>query len=88
MADGDRDEGGAVALGRRRERAEERERLEVDPRKLDAGEATRLVSIFGYDTAFKFQQTGYAAALFVTIGIIILAFALFAVRMLKRAGPE
>ena len=52
------------------------------------GEATRLVSIFGYDTAFKFQQTGYAAALFVSVGLIILAFALFAVRMLKRAGPE
>jgi multiple sugar transport system permease protein len=52
------------------------------------GEATKLISIFGYDTSFKFQQTGYAAALFVTIGLIILAFALFAVRMLKRAGPE
>ena len=52
------------------------------------GEATKLVSIYGYDTSFKFQQTGYAAALFVTIGLIILAFALAAVRMLKRAGPE
>ena len=52
------------------------------------GEATRLVSIYGYDTSFKFQQTGYAAALFATIGLIILAFALAAVRMLKRAGPE
>jgi multiple sugar transport system permease protein len=52
------------------------------------GEATKLISIFGYDTSFKFQQTGYAAALFVTIGLIILAFALFAVRMLKRAGPQ
>jgi multiple sugar transport system permease protein len=51
------------------------------------GEATKLLSIFGYDTSFKFQQTGYAAALFVTVGLIILAFALFAVRMLKRAGP-
>ena len=48
------------------------------------GEATRLLSIFGYDTAFKFQQTGYAAALFVTMGIMILAFALAAVRLLKR----
>ena len=48
------------------------------------GEATRLLSVFGYDTAFKFQQTGYAAALFVTMGLIILAFALFAVRLLKR----
>lgn len=52
------------------------------------GEATRLLPILGYEMAFKFQQTGYAAALFVTIGFIILAFALFAVRMLKRAGPE
>ena len=51
------------------------------------GEATKLVSIYGYDTSFKFQQTGYAAALFVTVGLIILAFALAAVRMLRRAGP-
>ena len=40
------------------------------------GEATRLLSVLGYDTAFKFQQTGYAAALFVTMGLIILALAL------------
>lgn len=48
------------------------------------GEATRLLSILGYDAAFKFQQTGYAAALFVTMGLIILAVALVAVRLLKR----
>ena len=48
------------------------------------GEATRLLSIFGYDTAFKFQQTGYAAALFVTMGLIVLALALAAVRLLRR----
>jgi multiple sugar transport system permease protein len=48
------------------------------------GEATKLLSIYGYDTAFKFQQTGYAAALFVTMGLIILAFALAAVRLLRR----
>jgi multiple sugar transport system permease protein len=48
------------------------------------GEATRLLSIFGYDTAFKFQQTGYAAALFVTMGLIVLAMALAAVRLLRR----
>jgi multiple sugar transport system permease protein len=51
------------------------------------GEATRLLSIFGYDTAFKFQQTGYAAALFVTMGLLVLALTLMAVRLLKRAGP-
>lgn len=48
------------------------------------GEATRLVSILGYDTAFKFQQVGYGAAMFVTVGLIVLAFALFAVRALRR----
>lgn len=49
------------------------------------GEATRLLSIYGYDTAFKFQQTGYAAALFVTMGLLVLAFTLATVRMLRRA---
>jgi multiple sugar transport system permease protein len=48
------------------------------------GEATRLVSLYGYDTAFKFQQFGYAAALFVTVGLIVLAFAITAVRLLRR----
>ena len=52
------------------------------------GEATRLLSIYGYDTAFKFQQTGYAAALFVTMGLIILAAALAAVRMLRRVDAS
>jgi multiple sugar transport system permease protein len=48
------------------------------------GEATRLLSIFGYDTAFKFQETGYAAAMFVTMGLLVLALALAAVRLLRR----
>jgi multiple sugar transport system permease protein len=51
------------------------------------GEATRLISIFGYDTSFKFQEVGYGAALFVTIGLIVLAFALAAVRLLRRLEP-
>jgi multiple sugar transport system permease protein len=51
------------------------------------GEATRLISLYGYDTSFKFQQTGYAAALFVTIGLVVLAFALAAVRLLRRIEP-
>jgi multiple sugar transport system permease protein len=48
------------------------------------GEATRLLSIYGYDTAFKFQQTGYAAALFATMGLLVLAFTLATVRLLRR----
>jgi len=50
------------------------------------GEATKLLSIYGYDTAFKFQQTGYAAALFATMGLLVLAFTLAAVRLLRRRG--
>ncbi|RWM20241.1 sugar ABC transporter permease [Mesorhizobium sp.] len=52
------------------------------------GEATRLVSIYGYDTAFKFQQTGYAAALFVTIGLVVLALAFSAIRLLRRVDAS
>jgi multiple sugar transport system permease protein len=48
------------------------------------GEATRLLSVYGYEAAFKFQQTGHAAALFVTLGLLILALALAAVRLLRR----
>jgi multiple sugar transport system permease protein len=48
------------------------------------GEATRLVSIFGYETAFKFQLVGYGSAMFVTLGLIVLSFAIVAVRLLRR----
>lgn len=48
------------------------------------GEATTLLSIYGYNTAFKFQQTGYAAALFATMGLLVLAFAIVAVRLIRR----
>jgi multiple sugar transport system permease protein len=52
------------------------------------GEATKLVSIYGYDTAFKFQQTGYASAMFITVGLIVLAMALAAVRLLQKEAQE
>lgn len=52
------------------------------------GEATMLLSIYGYNTAFKFQQTGYAAALFATMGLIVLAFAITAVRLIRRSEGE
>jgi len=48
------------------------------------GQSTLLLSIFGYNAAFKFLQTGYAAAMFVTMGVIVLALALAAVRLLRR----
>ena len=48
------------------------------------GDATRLVSIYGYETAFKFQQVGFAAAMFLTLGLLILALVLLAFRLLRR----
>jgi multiple sugar transport system permease protein len=48
------------------------------------GTSTKLISLYGYEVAFKFQQTGYAAALFFTVGLLILALALAAVRLLRR----
>ena len=52
------------------------------------GESTKLLSIYGYDTAFKFQMTGYASALFVTLGLIMLALALMAIRFIQRGEQE
>lgn len=52
------------------------------------GETTKLLSIYGYDTAFKFQMTGYAAALFVTLGLIMLALALVAIRFIQREAEQ
>ncbi len=52
------------------------------------GESTKLLSIYGYDTAFKFQMTGYAAALFVTLGLIMLALALLAIRFIQKGTEE
>jgi multiple sugar transport system permease protein len=51
------------------------------------GEATRLLSILGYETSFKYLATGYGAAMFVTIGLICLAFAITAMRLLRRVHP-
>lgn len=51
------------------------------------GEATRLLSILGYETSFKYLATGYGAAMFVMIGLICLAFAITAMRLLRRVQP-
>ena len=37
------------------------------------GNATQLISIYGYDTSFKFQQYGYAAALLLMVALVVLA---------------
>jgi multiple sugar transport system permease protein len=50
------------------------------------GTSTYLVSLYGYDTFFKFQQYGYAAAMLLMVGLIVLAFALFSARLIRRTA--
>ena len=38
-----------------------------------------------YETAFKFQQVGFASAMFLTIGLIVLAVLFATLRLLRRA---
>jgi multiple sugar transport system permease protein len=48
------------------------------------GTSTELISIYGYDTFFRFQQFGYAAAMLLMVALIVLSFAFLAVRLMRR----
>jgi multiple sugar transport system permease protein len=48
------------------------------------GNATQLISIYGYDTFFRFQQFGYAAAMLLMVAVLVLVGAIVAVRLLRR----
>jgi multiple sugar transport system permease protein len=48
------------------------------------GTATQLVSIYGYDTFFRFQQFGYAAAMLLMVALVVIAASMFGVRLLRR----
>jgi multiple sugar transport system permease protein len=48
------------------------------------GEATELISIYGYDTFFRLQQYGYAAAMLLMVALVVLACAFLAVRLMRR----
>jgi multiple sugar transport system permease protein len=48
------------------------------------GTSTELISIYGYDTFFRFQQFGYAAAMLLMVALVVLAFAFIAVRLMRR----
>lgn len=51
------------------------------------GTSTQLISLYGYKTAFKFLQTGWGAAMMFMVFVVVLAAALFAVRVV-RGGAE
>jgi multiple sugar transport system permease protein len=48
------------------------------------GTATQLVSIYGYDTFFRFQQFGYAAAMLLMVALVVVAASIVGVRVLRR----
>ncbi len=48
------------------------------------GTSTELISIYGYDTFFRLQQFGYAAAMLLMVAVVVLAFAFLAVRLMRR----
>jgi multiple sugar transport system permease protein len=48
------------------------------------GTATQLVSIYGFDTFFKFRQFGNAAAMLLMVAFVVLATAIIAVRLIRR----
>ena len=48
------------------------------------GTSTQLISIYGYNTAFKFSEFGYGAAMMIAVAVLVLLFALVAVRLIRR----
>jgi multiple sugar transport system permease protein len=48
------------------------------------GTATQLISIYGYQTFFQFQQFGYAAALLIMVALVVVAAAAAAVTLMRR----
>jgi multiple sugar transport system permease protein len=48
------------------------------------GTATQLISIYGYQTFFQFQQFGYAAAMLIMVALVVIAAAGAALALMRR----
>jgi multiple sugar transport system permease protein len=48
------------------------------------GTSTELVSIYGYNAFFNFQQFGYAAAMLIMVAVVVLVVAVVAIRLIRR----
>ena len=48
------------------------------------GTSTQLISIYGYQTFFTYQQAGYAAAMLIMVAVVVIAAAGFAVALMRR----
>lgn len=51
------------------------------------GTSTQLISLYGYQQFFQFQQYGYAAAMLLMVAAIVLVFAVIAVRLVRKQVP-
>jgi multiple sugar transport system permease protein len=48
------------------------------------GTSTQLISIYGYQTFFQFQQVGYAAAMMFMVALVVVVAAGFAIGLMRR----
>jgi multiple sugar transport system permease protein len=48
------------------------------------GTSTQLISIYGYNTSFKFDEFGYGTAMLLTVALVVLVVAALAVRLIRR----
>ena len=48
------------------------------------GTSTQLISIYGYNTSFKFDEFGYGTAMLLTVALVVLAFAALTVRLIRK----
>ena len=48
------------------------------------GTSTQLISMYGYNTSFKFDEFGYGTAMLLTVALVVIAFAALTVRLIRR----
>src|SRR5689334_16456939 len=48
------------------------------------GTSTQLISIYGYNTAFKFDEFGYGTAMLLTVALVVLALAALTVKLIRK----
>jgi multiple sugar transport system permease protein len=48
------------------------------------GTSTQLISIYGYNTAFKFDEFGYGTAMLLAVALVVFAFAALTVRLIRK----
>jgi len=52
------------------------------------GTSTQLISMYGYNTSFKFDEFGYGTAMLLTVALVVIAFAALTVRLIRRRAGQ